>query len=207
MDLLEKLKKDFTVNIDLYHVEDGLYGTILNGSWNGLIAELINGKADMIFAPLTATTLRSRVIDFGETFMGIDLAFLLRKRNHKKSNFVNFDFMAMVHGDLLWAILGIFIAGLALLYVLENRLKCMAGKEGRPDYPMKESFTYFSGLTFQRDLGGRNPKHIAARITAISFAFGMVIIMSTYTAMLTANKVSMEETLVFLGMKDPKVSG
>ena len=39
-DILELLKKDLHTYSHIYQVEDNLYGSIINGSWNGLIAEV-----------------------------------------------------------------------------------------------------------------------------------------------------------------------
>lgn len=43
IDILKKLASDlkFTYNIKL--VDDGFYGALINGEWNGMIRELIDG--------------------------------------------------------------------------------------------------------------------------------------------------------------------
>ena len=49
--------------------------------------------------------------------------------------------------------------------------------------------SYISGVTLQRDLGGVNPKRPGTRLLAVAFAFVMVFIVTTYTAVLAAQSV------------------
>ena len=123
------------------------------------------------------------------------------KKKSQSIEFVNFGFIQMMSKHLLYAIAGLTMLGIVLLFFIENRFWLTRRVQNSKYYPFREAFTYFSGLTFQRDLGGRNPKHLAARLTAITFAFAMVIIMSTYTAMLTADKVKQEDKHPFLGFE------
>jgi len=118
--------------------------------------------------------------------------------------FFNFNFVANVTGDLLLALLGIFIVGLIILYAAENFESHQ--KSEKRTYTWREGFFYLSGITFQRDLGGKNPNQAATRVMFIVFAFGMVIIMTTYTATLTAVQVKQDNTDVLKGFKDPKLT-
>lgn len=206
MDLLERLREDMWFSTDLYIIEDGFYGAQVNGSWNGMVGDVVKGNADLAVAALTTTNHRSAVVSFSEPFLESNLAFLMPSGQDQDLPFLNFAFIKYLSDDLLWTILGVFIGGMIIVYILENTSR--DGKAGinTNNYHLKECFTYFSGLTFQRDLGGHNPKKLATRITAITFAFGMVVIMTTYTAILTASKVQQEVQQPFLGMKDHQVT-
>lgn len=203
MDILEKLQTDLRLKVDLHVVKDGFYGSLFNGTWNGMIGELIKGEADLLMAPITTTTKRSYFVEFGEIYMEITLVIVLPTKQSNNLQFLNFGFIQSVSSDLLLGLLGAFIFGTIWLYCLENRL--MINKHDNYNYRFKECFTYFSGITFQRDLGGKNPTRSAARITAIIFAFAMVCIMTSYSAKLTAEKVTNEEHESFLGMTDRRV--
>ena len=204
MELLKRLQKDLWLAIELHIAEDGFFGSIVNETWNGMIGELATGKADMAFATLTSTTKRSTAVDFGESFLHVTLGILVASSYADEIEFVNFNFVANVTSDLLLVLLGIFTCGLIVLFATENFLNRLKGL--KRTYAFKEGFSYLSGLTFQRDLGGSNPNRGATRAMFIIFAFGMVIVMTTYTATLTAVQVKQDNNVVLTGIHDPKVS-
>lgn len=203
MDLLKKLQEDLWLSIDLYLVEDGYYGSLVDGKWNGMIGEIVSGRSQMALAAMTLTTKRSTVVEFGEAFMDITLAIMLPSHTVDKMGFLNFNFVANVTGGLLLVLLLVFVSGSLLLYGLENTLRWQ--KNLTEPYEFREAFTYLSGITFQRDLGGKNPEQCSTRVMFVIFAFAMVIIMTTYTATLTAVQVKQEDADVFKGIKDPRV--
>ncbi|XP_065053994.1 glutamate receptor ionotropic, NMDA 2B-like [Rhopilema esculentum] len=204
MDLLKRLQKDLSLSIDLYLAEDGYYGSFENNTWNGMIRDLIIRKAEMIMGPITATESRSAVVDVGEPMFHISLAILLLQQYETELSFLNFSFVNNVDGDLLLVLLAMFLFGFCFIYLLENTLFSKKDESSKRSYNLKDGFAYVSGITFQRDLGGKSPKKSSARISFVVFAFAMVIIMSTYTATLTAVKVKQENLNVFEGMHDPK---
>ena len=208
MDVLQLLAKDIHFIPDLYVVEDGFYGSKINGTWQGMIGDVYKHKADLAMAGLTINNVRSQVVDFSSPYMVVELGIIINTQSNS-GNFLNFTFLTYMSENLLWSILGIFLAGIVIVYCFENEqylFKKTRRRKRQFSYPWKEGFTYFSGLTFQRDLGGKNPQRHGARVTAVVFAFSMVIIMTAYTAVLTASTVKQEERDPFLGMKDDKVS-
>ena len=62
-----------------------------------------------------------------------------------------------------------------------------------------------AGLMFQRDIGGENPLYFGTRTISIAIALSTLIIMSTYTTALTANKVVHTSKTPITGFKDDKV--
>ncbi|RXN24639.1 glutamate receptor kainate 5 isoform X1 [Labeo rohita] len=79
VDMLRELSDilKFTYRIKL--VDDGLYGAPEpNGSWTGMVGELINRKADLAVAAFTITSEREKVIDFSKPFMTLGISILYR---------------------------------------------------------------------------------------------------------------------------------
>ena len=62
------------------------------------------------------------------------------------------------------------------------------------------------GLLFQRDIGGSNPRHIGSRTIGISVAVGMMVIITAYTAVLTARNINVAKVLPVSGFYDPKIT-
>ena len=50
VDILLLLKDALHVEFYIYEVEDRAFGAELNGSWNGLIGDILSGKADIVAA-------------------------------------------------------------------------------------------------------------------------------------------------------------
>ncbi|XP_038669000.1 glutamate receptor ionotropic, kainate 5-like [Scyliorhinus canicula] len=79
VDMLKELGDILKFNFKIKLVEDGLYGAPeSNGSWTGMVGELIQRKADLAVAAFTITAEREKVIDFSKPFMTIGISILYR---------------------------------------------------------------------------------------------------------------------------------
>ncbi|XP_016836888.1 uncharacterized protein LOC100123912 isoform X4 [Nasonia vitripennis] len=78
MDLLYQVSQDLEFRFDLHVAKDGLFGRRRgrNGTWNGVVGELVTGKAQLAFAPLSVYSHRSQVVDFTTPYYFSSVSFL-----------------------------------------------------------------------------------------------------------------------------------
>ena len=80
VELIDGISKKLGFSYELKVVSDNKYGTVnASGHWNGMIAEVISGKADMALADLTITTKRLEVVDFTMPFKMSGITVLSKK--------------------------------------------------------------------------------------------------------------------------------
>ena len=58
VDLIKKFSDDLSFDFALKRVKDGKWGGIVNGTWNGLVAELINQETDLVMTSLKINSAR-----------------------------------------------------------------------------------------------------------------------------------------------------
>uniref|UniRef100_A0A2K5JU89 Glutamate receptor n=1 Tax=Colobus angolensis palliatus TaxID=336983 RepID=A0A2K5JU89_COLAP len=91
VDMLRELAELLRFRYRLRLVEDGLYGAPEpNGSWTGMVGELINRKADLAVAAFTITAEREKVIDFSKPFMTLGISILYRVHMGRKPGYFSF---------------------------------------------------------------------------------------------------------------------
>ncbi|KAK8767268.1 hypothetical protein V5799_005943 [Amblyomma americanum] len=80
VDLLNKLSKELDFTYELYVAPDGSRGVQNeSGHWNGMMGEVISGKAHLGLADITITETRERVIDFTLPYMSAGLVAVTKK--------------------------------------------------------------------------------------------------------------------------------
>ena len=200
IDLVRLLQDDLNVDLYIYDVEDKKYGAKVNDTWNGLIGDLLQDKADMIIAYLSITSLRSEVVDFSDPFLYGSVVIATLNQEYVLP-FFNVEAFAPLSRDSWILIFGTTLLASVFLLIAE-RLVCKRHAKLTCD----QSITYMMGLLFQRDIGGDNPHHHSSRTVAVVMAVGMMIIMTTYTAVLTARNITSRGNIPISGFRDPKVT-
>ncbi|KAI0222882.1 hypothetical protein LSAT2_025864 [Lamellibrachia satsuma] len=79
-DILDEMERISDLRFQLSIVPDNKYGTFCNGTWSGLIGQLIDDKADIAAAPLAVSLLRERHVDFSVPFQSSEAMIVLNKR-------------------------------------------------------------------------------------------------------------------------------
>ncbi|KAL0973841.1 hypothetical protein UPYG_G00211900 [Umbra pygmaea] len=92
VELAAEIAKHVGYHYKLKVVSDGKYGARDPDSkmWNGMVGELVYGKADVAVAPLTITLVREEVIDFSKPFMSLGISIMIKKPTKSKPGVFSF---------------------------------------------------------------------------------------------------------------------
>nr|XP_057942112.1 glutamate receptor 1-like isoform X2 [Doryrhamphus excisus] len=91
-ELAAEIAKHVGFSYRLELVGDGKYGAREADTkmWNGMVGELVYGKADVAVAPLTITLVREQVIDFTKPFMSLGISIMIKKPTKSKPGVFSF---------------------------------------------------------------------------------------------------------------------
>ena len=205
IELFLQIVQDIKINFELYVAEDNNFGACKNGSWNGMIGDIHRKKAEIAMHQITVLAQRFSVVDYTHRIIAksIPLGIVIRNGNADSQYVViNWTFIDSLNATLLIALAIATALVFFSLFLIENVGYIL--KYGRR-YPARETLSYVNGVLFQRDLGGVLPRGLPGQVLSIVYAFGMTIMVGTYTAQLTANNISIEHKEKFKGFRDPKV--
>ncbi|XP_055735782.1 glutamate receptor 1-like isoform X2 [Salvelinus fontinalis] len=92
VELAAEIAKHVGYTYKLEVVSDGKYGArdAESKMWNGMVGELVYGKADVAVAPLTITLVREEVIDFSKPFMSLGISIMIKKPTKSKPGVFSF---------------------------------------------------------------------------------------------------------------------
>ncbi|XP_043912534.1 glutamate receptor ionotropic, delta-1 isoform X2 [Protopterus annectens] len=187
VDVLDALAKNLGFKYEVYQSPDSKYGHKLpNGSWNGMIGELISKKADIAVSAITITPERETVVDFSKRYMDYSVGILIKKPEEKMnifSLFAPFDFA-------VWACIAAAIPVVAVLIFVLNRIQTVGTQHVTQSSPSPSSSLHTAvwivyGAFVQQ--GGESAMNsVAMRIVMGSWWLFTLIVCSSYTANLAA---------------------
>ncbi|KAL4230474.1 hypothetical protein ACF0H5_010856 [Mactra antiquata] len=181
VDLIREVADMLDFKYELYLVHDGKFGSKrADGSWDGMIGELLHGNATMSVAPTSINSEREAAVDFTKPFMTRYISVLMRVPRSETSYF---EFLNPLHPTVWFCTLGAFVFVSIVLYILErvgtvNREEC-------PSISFKESFWFVFGSLLQGSTDS-SPSTLPGRILTSSWWFFALILISSYTANLAA---------------------
>ncbi|MCJ8735018.1 hypothetical protein PDJAM_G00242000 [Pangasius djambal] len=183
IDVLDALSNYLGFKYEIYLAPDHKYGSQqADGSWNGLIGELVFKRADVGISALTITPERESVVDFTTRYMDYSVGVLLKKAERTVDMFA-----CLAPFDLsLWAC----IAGTVLLV---GTLVYLLNWLNPPRLPMGSvsSTTLYNSMWFVYgsfvQQGGEVPyTTLATRLMMGVWWLFALIVISSYTANLAA---------------------
>ncbi|XP_058704581.1 glutamate receptor 1 isoform X4 [Poecile atricapillus] len=197
VELAAEIAKHVGYHYRLEIVRDGKYGARDpdTKTWNGMVGELVYGRADVAVAPLTITLVREEVIDFSKPFMSLGISIMIKKPQKSKPGV--FSFLDPLAYEIWMCIVFAYI-GVSVVLFLVSRFSPYEWhteefEEGRdqPATDQTNEFGIFNSLWFS--LGAFmqqgcdiSPRSLSGRIVGGVWWFFTLIIISSYTANLAA---------------------
>ncbi|XP_048577111.1 glutamate [NMDA] receptor subunit 1 [Nematostella vectensis] len=210
IDVLTLLEMDLGVTAELYFVEDGLYGAFdpETKTWNGMINELVQGKADMALTTLTILEARQRVVDFSNAFLYGETKLMLHYSKDKQMDDIEFGFLNPFDTNLWLVLLATVNVILLIVWSLDHYSPYGHYKTGyarlRFLFDVPACMSYIYSTVFKLQLDNVTPRSNSARAVSAVFSFGTLILASTYTANLAASLVNTDEFLAVKSIHDKK---
>uniref|UniRef100_A0A3B4XSP4 Glutamate receptor n=1 Tax=Seriola lalandi dorsalis TaxID=1841481 RepID=A0A3B4XSP4_SERLL len=194
VDMLKELADILKFKYRIRLVGDGLYGVPgANGTWTGMVGELISRKADLAVAGLTITAEREKVIDFSKPFMTLGISIMYRVHLGRRPGYFSFldPFSPGVWLFMLLAYLAVscvlFLVARLTPYEWYNPHPCLKGRCNLliNQYSLGNSFWFPVG-GFMQQGSTIAPRALSTRcVSGVWWAFTLIII-SSYTANLAA---------------------
>ena len=199
IDLIEKLKEKFKFSYEIYLVPDGSFGSqdSFTKEWNGMVKEILQGKAHLAVASFTISSERQKVIDFTQPFIDLGLTVLIKPERDEGDFFI---FLRPFKGEL-WLVTGvtaILIGGLLWFFSTFSPFgfygRCLQiahHKVPREHLKRKHTLSLANSIWSSTAYIGQSadslhPISFSGRITVFVWWFTIVILVSTYTANLAA---------------------
>lgn len=167
---------------------DLVYTEIANGSSEGLLREVIEGRADVAACSISITSERSQTVDFSQPILSGSLQILVPASSVKRSQpgLLGFLQLLLSKSMLIW-----FIAALLLTIVPAHIVWLLE----RRHHDSMMSRKYFPGIVQAFGWGfgvlaasaDDAPRHTLSRAATVMWAFVSIIFVSYYTAILTSN--------------------
>ncbi|XP_051560420.1 glutamate receptor ionotropic, NMDA 2B-like isoform X2 [Myxocyprinus asiaticus] len=209
IDILKKIAKSVKFTYDLYLVTNGKHGKKINGTWNGLVGEVVFKNAHMAVGSLTINEERSEVIDFSVPFIETGISVMVSRSNGTVSPSA---FLEPFSADV-WVMMFVMllIVSAVAVFVFEyfspvGYNRCLAdGREpGGPSFTIGKAIWLLWGLVFNNSVPVQNPKGTTSKIMVSVWAFFAVIFLASYTANLAAFMIQEEYVDQVTGLSDKK---
>ncbi|XP_026773622.3 glutamate receptor 1a isoform X1 [Pangasianodon hypophthalmus] len=215
VELAAEIAKHVGYQYKLKIVADGKYGARdpETKMWNGMVGELVYGKADVAVAPLTITLVREEVIDFSKPFMSLGISIMIKKPTKSKPGV--FSFLDPLAYEIWMCIVFAYIGVSVVLFLVSrfspyewhaedceergeantNQAGSLSGQNAQNQAQQNQEQTnefgifnslWFSLGAFMQQGCDISPRSLSGRIVGGVWWFFTLIIISSYTANLAA---------------------
>ncbi|XP_055959046.1 glutamate receptor isoform X1 [Patella vulgata] len=190
VELGERVSRIVNYDYHIRYVMDDEYGKKMDdGSWTGIIGELIRHEADLAIAPLTITSQREQVLDFTKPYMSLGISIMIKKPADVQPHV--FSFMEPLSSEI-WLCTAFAFIGVSVVLFLVSRFSVVEWQVEGGDKKLHNDFTignsmWFSLGAFMQQGCDVLPKSVSGRMVTSVWWFFTLIIISSYTANLAAH--------------------
>jgi glutamate receptor, ionotropic, invertebrate len=158
IELIEKLAAKIGFNYTFEFQEDRQYGNKQpDGSWDGMIGELMADRADLAITDLTVTSDREEAADFTMPFMDLGIQILFQKPKKEDPDLFSFlqpfsaGVWACVIGSFFFVSVSLFIMGRMSAQEWDNPFPCIEEPEMLLNqFTFKNAIWFSVGAIFQQ---------------------------------------------------------
>ncbi|XP_035510882.1 glutamate receptor ionotropic, NMDA 2B-like [Morone saxatilis] len=198
IDILKKIAKQVKFTYDLYLVTNGKHGKKINGTWNGMVGELVYKKGGRAGGMI-------RRKQASQPFISV----MVSRSNGTVSPSA---FLEPFSADV-WVMMFVMLLLVSAMAVFIFEYfspvgynRCLAdGKEPHgPSFTIGKAIWLLWGLVFNNSVPVQNPKGTTSKIMVSVWAFFAVIFLASYTANLAAFMIQEEYVDQVTGLSDKK---
>ncbi|XP_037113570.1 glutamate receptor ionotropic, NMDA 2B [Syngnathus acus] len=209
IDILKKIAKSVKFTYDLYLVTNGKHGKKINGTWNGMVGEVVLKNAHMAVGSLTINEERSEVIDFSVPFIETGISVMVSRSNGTVSPSAFLEPFSADVWVMMFVMLLLVSAFAVFIFEYFSPVgynRCLAdGREPHgPSFTIGKAIWLLWGLVFNNSVPVQNPKGTTSKIMVSVWAFFAVIFLASYTANLAAFMIQEEYVDQVTGLSDKK---
>ncbi|XP_041364194.1 ionotropic receptor 25a-like [Gigantopelta aegis] len=201
IDTFDIVAKRLGVEYTLYEVEDNQYGAKKpDGTWSGIIGDLVSGSADVAVAALPMTTERENVIDMTTPFYEFGGIQIVMKGSQTEPSLMAFT---TVFSGAVWACYAALLVVCGVLIFVCERFSPYAPARltDWTKFTVSEGL-WFVAVSFTQTGPESIPQTFSARILIAGFWFFCSIMMATYTANLAAYLTTSRMTIPIESLDD-----